>query len=112
MPRRRQRVSFYQVSEFDRGRIVAYRDCELPFREIGQRVGCNQATVMWICHRWMQEKTMDRRSQSPLPRCITDREGRWIVHIAVMDCAATSRTVAQQIQSVTHHSMSTRTIDG
>ncbi|GFX31531.1 hypothetical protein TNCV_687791, partial [Trichonephila clavipes] len=25
--------------------------------EIGQRVGRNQATVMRICHRWMQEET-------------------------------------------------------
>ncbi|GFX28355.1 transposable element Tcb1 transposase [Trichonephila clavipes] len=30
--------------------------------------------------------------------------------MAVMDRAATSRTIAQQIQSVTHHSMSARTI--
>ncbi|GFV83574.1 transposable element Tcb1 transposase [Trichonephila clavipes] len=34
MSRRKQRSAFDQVSEFDRGRIVAYRDCELPFRKI------------------------------------------------------------------------------
>ncbi|GFX77591.1 transposable element Tcb1 transposase [Trichonephila clavipes] len=34
MSRRRQRSAFDQVSEFDRGRIVAYRDCGLSFREI------------------------------------------------------------------------------
>ncbi|GFS77092.1 transposable element Tcb1 transposase [Trichonephila clavipes] len=44
MLRGRHRASFDQVSEFDRGRIAAYRDCELSFREIGQRVGRNQAT--------------------------------------------------------------------
>ncbi|GFU70590.1 hypothetical protein TNCV_2971501 [Trichonephila clavipes] len=37
-PRRRHRTSFDQVSEFDRGRIVACRDCRLFFREIDQRV--------------------------------------------------------------------------
>ncbi|GFT56271.1 transposable element Tc1 transposase [Trichonephila clavipes] len=31
MSRRKQRSAFDQVSEFDRGRIVAYRDCGLPF---------------------------------------------------------------------------------
>ncbi|GFW23081.1 uncharacterized protein TNCV_3801821 [Trichonephila clavipes] len=51
MSRRKQRSAFDQVSEFDRGRIVAYRDCGLSFREIGSRVGRNQTTVMRICDR-------------------------------------------------------------
>ncbi|GFV86430.1 hypothetical protein TNCV_3371601 [Trichonephila clavipes] len=33
-----QVVSFDYVYDFDRGRIVSYRDCGLPFKEIGQRV--------------------------------------------------------------------------
>ncbi|GFY30731.1 uncharacterized protein TNCV_3118911 [Trichonephila clavipes] len=49
MSRRKQRSAFEQVSEFDRGRIVAYRDCGLSFREIGSRVGRNQTTVTRIC---------------------------------------------------------------
>ncbi|GFV53804.1 hypothetical protein TNCV_1592271 [Trichonephila clavipes] len=55
MPCGRHRASFDHVSEFDRGRIVANREYGLSFREMGQRVGRNQATVMQICHRWMQE---------------------------------------------------------
>ncbi|GFT75718.1 uncharacterized protein TNCV_3125191 [Trichonephila clavipes] len=46
--RRKQRSAFDQVSEFDRGRIVAHRDCGLSFREIGSRVGRNQ-TGMFVC---------------------------------------------------------------
>ncbi|GFV26276.1 hypothetical protein TNCV_1990181 [Trichonephila clavipes] len=42
----KKRSAFDQVSEFDRGRIVAYRNCGLSFREIGSRVGRNQTTVM------------------------------------------------------------------
>ncbi|GFV28167.1 hypothetical protein TNCV_678551 [Trichonephila clavipes] len=38
MSRRKQRSAFNQVSEFDRGRIAAYRDCGLSFREIGSSV--------------------------------------------------------------------------
>ncbi|GFV95310.1 transposable element Tcb1 transposase [Trichonephila clavipes] len=66
MFRRKQRSAFDQVSDFERGRIVAYRDCGLSFREIGSRVGRNQAIVMWICDRWMQEviaRTIRRRLQ-------------------------------------------------
>ncbi|GFW17988.1 transposable element Tcb1 transposase [Trichonephila clavipes] len=104
MPRGRHRASFNQVSESDRGRIVAYSDCGLFFREIGQRVGQNQATVMLICHDWMQVETTDRRGRAHASRCTTYRDDKWTV------CTATSRTIAQQIQSVTHHSVSARTI--
>ncbi|GFT31166.1 uncharacterized protein TNCV_3645621 [Trichonephila clavipes] len=68
MSRRKQRSAFDQVSEFDRGRIVVYRDCGLSFREIGSCVGRNQTTVMRICDRWMQEGTMDQRGRRILLR--------------------------------------------
>ncbi|GFX39680.1 transposable element Tcb1 transposase [Trichonephila clavipes] len=110
MSRRKQRSAFYQVSEFDRGRIVAYRDCGLSFREIGSRVGQNQTTVMWICDRWMQEGTTDRRVPSHSPQCTNSREDRQIVRMAVTDRSVTSRTISQHIESVTHHSVSARTI--
>ncbi|GFW38036.1 transposable element Tcb1 transposase [Trichonephila clavipes] len=106
MSSRKQRSAFDQVFELDRGRIVAYRDCGLSFREIGSRVGRNQTTVMRICDRWMQEGTTDRRGRSHPPQCTTSREDRQIVRIAVTDRSVTSRTVAQHIESVTHHSVS------
>ncbi|GFV92495.1 transposable element Tcb1 transposase [Trichonephila clavipes] len=111
MSRRKQRSDFDQVSEFDRGRIVAYRDSGLSFREIGSRVGRNQTTVMRICDRWMQEGTTGRRGPSHPLQCTTSREDRQIVRMAVVThCSATSRTVAQHIESVTHHLVSARTI--
>ncbi|GFU19508.1 transposable element Tc1 transposase [Trichonephila clavipes] len=51
MSHRKQRSAFDQVSEFNRGRIVAYRDCGLSFREIGSHVGQNQTTVMPVALR-------------------------------------------------------------
>ncbi|GFU71348.1 transposable element Tcb1 transposase [Trichonephila clavipes] len=88
-----------------------YRNCGLSFREIGSRVGRYQTTVMRICDRWMQEGTTDRRGRSHPPQCTTSREDRQIVRMAGMDRSITSRTVAQHIESVTHHSMPARTID-
>ncbi|GFV59770.1 transposable element Tcb1 transposase [Trichonephila clavipes] len=110
MSRRKQRSAFDQVSEFDRGRIVAYRDCGLSFRKIGSRIGRNQTTVIRICDRWMQDGTTDRRGRSHPPQCTTSREDRQIMCMAVTDRSVTSRTVAQHIESVTHHSASARTI--
>ncbi|GFS94635.1 transposable element Tc1 transposase [Trichonephila clavipes] len=94
MPRGRHQASFDQVYKFDRGRLVAYRNCRLSFREIGQLVGRNQATVMWICHHWMQEETKDRRCQSHPLQCTTAHDGRRILRMEVMDRAATSRNIA------------------
>ncbi|GFY35051.1 transposable element Tcb1 transposase [Trichonephila clavipes] len=110
MSRRKQRSAFDQVSEFDRERIVAYRDCGLSFRQIGRRVGRNQTTVMWICDRWMEEGTTDRHGRSHPPQCTTSREDWQIVRMAVTDHSVTSRTVAQHIESVTHYSASARTM--
>ncbi|GFX07831.1 transposable element Tcb1 transposase [Trichonephila clavipes] len=110
MSRRKQRLAFDQVSKFDRGRIVSYRECGLSFREIGSRVGRNQTTVMRICDCCMQEGTTDRHGRSHLPHCTTSQEDRKNVRMAVTDRSATSRTVAQHIKSVMHHSVSARTI--
>ncbi|GFY12810.1 transposable element Tcb1 transposase [Trichonephila clavipes] len=110
MSRRKQRSAFDQVSEFDRGRVVAYRDCGLSFREISSHVGRNQTTLMRIGDRWMQKGTTDRRGRSHPPQCTTSREDRQIVRMAVTDRSVTSRIVAQHIESVTHHSVSARTI--
>ncbi|GFV48410.1 uncharacterized protein TNCV_3026801 [Trichonephila clavipes] len=41
LSRRKQRSAFDQVSEFDRERTVANRDCGLSFRKIGSRIGRN-----------------------------------------------------------------------
>ncbi|GFW78264.1 transposable element Tcb1 transposase [Trichonephila clavipes] len=74
MSRRKQRSAFDEVSEFDRGKIVVYRDCGLSFREIGSRVGRNQPTIMRICDRWMQEGTTDQRGRLHPSQCNTSTE--------------------------------------
>ncbi|GFS62375.1 transposable element Tcb1 transposase [Trichonephila clavipes] len=58
----------------------------------------------------MQEDTTDRRGRSHPPRCATSRKDRQIVRMAVTDRSVTSRTIAQHIESLTHHSVSARTI--
>ncbi|GFT50263.1 transposable element Tcb1 transposase [Trichonephila clavipes] len=65
---------------------------------------------MRICDRWMQESTTDRRGRSHAPQFTTSREDRQIVRMAETDRSVTSQTVAQHIESVTHHSVSARTI--
>ncbi|GFW33114.1 HTH_38 domain-containing protein [Trichonephila clavipes] len=103
--RRKQRSAFDQVSEFDRGRIVAYRNCRLTFRKIGSHVGRNQTTVMRICDRWKQEGTTDQCGRSHPPQCTTSREDKQNVRMTVTHHSVTSRTVAQYIESNTSFSV-------
>ncbi|GFV52366.1 transposable element Tcb1 transposase [Trichonephila clavipes] len=65
---------------------------------------------MRICDRWMQEGKKDRRGRSHPPQCNSSCEDRQIMRMAVTDRSVTSQTVAQHIESVTHHSVSARTI--
>ncbi|KFM68268.1 hypothetical protein X975_12417, partial [Stegodyphus mimosarum] len=64
---------------------------------------------MRICDCWIQEGTTERVRSHP-PQCTTSRDDRNIVRMAVTDRLVTSRTMAQHIQSVTHHPVSARTI--
>ncbi|GFX76939.1 transposable element Tcb1 transposase [Trichonephila clavipes] len=90
MSHRKLRSVFDQVSEFDRGWMVAYRDCGLSSWEIGSRVGRNRTTVMRICDHWMQEGTTDRCGRSHPPQCTTSCEGKQIVCMVVTDRSVTS----------------------
>ncbi|GFT42536.1 transposable element Tcb1 transposase [Trichonephila clavipes] len=81
-----------------------------PIEKIGSRIGRNQTPVMRICDRWMQEGTTNRCGRSHPPQCTTSREDRKFVRMAVTDRSVTSRTIAQHIESATHHSVSACTI--
>ncbi|GFY16446.1 transposable element Tcb1 transposase [Trichonephila clavipes] len=100
MLRRKQRSAFDEVSEFDRGRTVACRDCGLSFREIGSRVVKNQTTLMRKCDCCMQECTTDRRGRAHPSQYPTSREDKQIVRMTVTDRSVTSRTIAQHIKSM------------
>ncbi|GFX26428.1 hypothetical protein TNCV_950261 [Trichonephila clavipes] len=65
-------TTFLNLSE----KKEVYRDCGLPFTEIAQSVALKEATVMRICHRWIQKETTDRRGQSPPLLCSTAHDDR------------------------------------
>ncbi|UYV74275.1 GDE1 [Cordylochernes scorpioides] len=65
---------------------------------------------MHICDRWVQEGATDQGVRSHLPQCTTPRADRQIASIEVTNRSVTSRTVAQHIQSLSHHPLSVRTI--
>ncbi|GFY27929.1 transposable element Tcb1 transposase [Trichonephila clavipes] len=65
----------------------------------------------WVTEfKVMRVGTTNRHGQSHPPQCTTSREDRQVVRMTVMDRSVTSRTVAEPIESVTHHSVTARTI--
>ncbi|GFV88774.1 transposable element Tcb1 transposase [Trichonephila clavipes] len=83
MSRRNQRSAFDQIFEFDRGRIVAYRDCGLSFRELGSRVDETKQLVCayhltlfteeWFVRKtstaWSTLEAESQTSPQPMVRC-------------------------------------------
>ncbi|GFW46191.1 transposable element Tcb1 transposase [Trichonephila clavipes] len=94
------------------GGISPRKDSDLPrlwtmFQRLQQ--SCWMTPNM-LCDRWMQEGTKDRRGRSLPPQSANSSEDTQIVRMTVTYRLVTSRTVAQLIESVTHHSVSARTI--
>ncbi|GFV71552.1 transposable element Tcb1 transposase [Trichonephila clavipes] len=54
--------------------------------------------------------TKYRRNRCHPPQYTTSHEDRQIEHMAMMDHSVTSRTVAQHLESVAHHSVFARNI--
>ncbi|GFV44198.1 transposable element Tcb1 transposase [Trichonephila clavipes] len=107
MSRRKQRSAFDEVSEFDRGRIVAY---EIVDNLSGKSVAVLDETKQLKCgyvtyrfRRVQRTDLVDRIHLSAPLHVKTDK-------LAVVDRSVTSRTVAQHIEYVTHHLVSAFTI--
>ncbi|GFX90909.1 hypothetical protein TNCV_3167401 [Trichonephila clavipes] len=62
MPRVRSRNVFQRISDFDKGQIVAYRDCVcgLSYRSIAARFGRDPMAVSKIWKRWVHDKNSSK----------------------------------------------------
>lgn len=60
MSRSRTQAPFEHISDFDRGRIIAYTDCRVCSQEFDHCIGRNQVIVMRIWNWWIQKGKTDR----------------------------------------------------
>ncbi|GFS89827.1 HTH_Tnp_Tc3_2 domain-containing protein [Trichonephila clavipes] len=60
MPRVRSRNVYQHVSDFDKGRILAYWNRGLLFHSIAACIGRDPMTVGRIWNRWVQDSNMER----------------------------------------------------
>ncbi|GFU62151.1 hypothetical protein TNCV_2473861 [Trichonephila clavipes] len=59
MPRVSSRNAYQHVSDFDKGQIVVYRDCDLLYRSVAARVGRDPVTDSRIWNRLVQDAVLD-----------------------------------------------------
>lgn len=96
MPRARVRRNYRQVSEFDRGRIIAFREVGLSYRDIARRVNRNQSTIMRCCQAYFQYGQQQRRRGSGGRRQTNERQDRRLRLLALRDRNSTTRLIANQ----------------
>ncbi|GFY21046.1 HTH_Tnp_Tc3_2 domain-containing protein [Trichonephila clavipes] len=68
------RNTYRHVSEFDKGRIVAYRNCGLSYHCVASRVGQDPMSVIRILNRWVQKSSTERRAESQRSPITSSRE--------------------------------------
>ncbi|GFW52671.1 HTH_Tnp_Tc3_2 domain-containing protein [Trichonephila clavipes] len=88
MPRVRSRNAYQHISDFDKDRIVAYRDCGLSYRSIAALVDRKPKTVSRIWNRWVQDGNTERRAGSQQPPITSSREEKHDTRMVLIDHAA------------------------
>ncbi|GFT03792.1 HTH_Tnp_Tc3_2 domain-containing protein [Trichonephila clavipes] len=67
-------------------------------------------TVSRIWNRWVQDGNTERRAGSQRPPITSSREDRHVTRMVLMDRAATSRALSQELVSFARQQVSTRTV--
>ncbi|GFT22773.1 glycine receptor subunit alpha-3 [Trichonephila clavipes] len=81
--------------------------CGISYRSIAARLGREPMTVRRIWNRWSYDGNTELRAGSQRSP-ITSRQA--FTRMALMDCAAMSRAVSQELRSLARQQMSTRTV--
>lgn len=96
MPRVRRRQVYQQLSEFDRGRIVGLREAGFSFREIANRLGRHQSTIMRAYQARSENGVERRRRGTGTQRRTNERQDRRLRLMALRDRFSTTRSIADQ----------------
>ena len=95
IPRIRRRSNFKQLSDFERGRIVALRE-GLSFHQIAARLSRTVSAPTNCYHAWSEDGREQRARRSDRPRQVTTRQERRLRLLAVKDRLSNTRSTADQ----------------
>ena len=85
MPRRRERAQYQQVSAFERGRMIGFREAGLSYRDIAARTEHAATTGMHVWNQWREEGRTHRRAGTGTRNVTIVRDDRHLVRMAETD---------------------------
>ena len=94
------------LSDFEKGKIVAYNDCGLSMRAIGKKMNRTHKTVSEFLKKFKETCKIERQTGSGRKRATTSREDRLLVRCAKKQRSMTSNELKEEFNV----SVSTRTL--
>ncbi|GFY01858.1 HTH_Tnp_Tc3_2 domain-containing protein [Trichonephila clavipes] len=110
MSRVRSRNASQHISDFDKGRIVAYRDCGSSYHSIAAQVGRDSMIVSKIWNRWFQDGNTECRDGSHQPPITSSREDKHVTRMAPHGSCSHVTSTESRIRVVYKTTMSARTV--
>ncbi|UYV82659.1 hypothetical protein LAZ67_22000420 [Cordylochernes scorpioides] len=107
MPRRKIRVHYEYMSEFESGRAIRLKEAGWSNRLIARHLCRSDAAIRRCWQKWVNNGSIQRQEGSGRPRATTEREDRAIVRTAV----AAPESTLSTIQRVTGTQVSKMTIN-
>ncbi|GFY07377.1 HTH_Tnp_Tc3_2 domain-containing protein [Trichonephila clavipes] len=88
----------------------AYRDCGLSYLTIDARVGQDPVTVSRIWNRWVQDSNTECHAGSQRPPFTTSGEDWHVTRMALLERAATSRALSEELWTFARKQVTERTV--
>ncbi|GFW48316.1 transposable element Tc1 transposase [Trichonephila clavipes] len=97
MPGKRARRHFSQLSEFERGLIIAMKTAGWSTRRVAGQVDRSECAVRYCWEQWTREGIHVRKTGSGANRKTTRREDRRIMRQALVDPTVTRSTIRADV---------------
>jgi transposase len=86
-----------ELSQEDRGRILAYHDSGLSERQIAQKIPCSKGTVGYVLKKKATFGTTENRPRSGRPRATTSAQDKYIRVATLMDRFRPAHDIARNV---------------
>ena len=98
------------LSDFDRGRALAWLNDGATFRAVAGRLHVSPSVVWRLKERWLTTGRFKNRPRSGRPKTTDARADRFIVRQALTSRSTTARRIRGQVQVATNINISNQTV--
>ena len=99
-----------ELSEFERGQIIAHHNDGLSQRKIAEKMKCSRCAVQTTLKRFMATKDVKTAQRSGRKKCTTSCEDRSLIRQSLRNRRKTSSELAAEFNEETDAKISARTV--